>query len=182
MVGSFAFALALMMRTAGLLAEVERGLAQAFAARGFGEFWEARQPWWDLLLVAVLVYALVWLLFEIPGTGRRVMVLLSATTLVLALSPVLALWGIFWSPLNAMLGVVWGGFCAIMWARQHTMACELPEEEEPEQPQEGKIIPMNGETEEVAGEAEPETVTGSGDAPGKKRGRSRRKARRTRKK
>jgi hypothetical protein len=205
-VGSFAFAMALVMRAAGLLGEVEAGLARGYAARGFGEYWEASQPWWDLALVALLVYGLVWLLFETPGVGRRVIILVSSAVVVLILSPVLALWGTFWSPLNVVLGMVWGGFCAIMWARQHPMPCERPAEQEPEFPPEGKIIPMtpepadpDDEEEEMVAEEEVEAPAvaeaSGGPAPGgpasggasktartRKRGRGRGKARRSRRK
>ena len=150
-VGSCALAILVVIRVAGLLGAVESGLAGHYAARGFGVGASALQPWWDLVLGAFLVYAVVWLLFETPGTGRRVLVLCTVLVLVLALSPVLALWGVFWSPVAAALAVVWGGGSAILWARQQRMPCELPVSEEVGG---GKIIPIKSEGSRREPEAE----------------------------
>lgn len=141
-VGSSAFALFLVIQVAGLLGSIESGLAGGYAARGFGLSADAVQPWWDFCVCGLLVYAVVWLLFETPGTGRRVMLLLTVLVLVLALSPVLALWDVFWSPYAAGLAVMWGGGSAILWARQQRMPCELPVVEEVRG---GKIIPIKSE-------------------------------------
>ena len=177
-VGSFPFSLVLVLRMAGLLEQVETSLAGWYAARGFGVFSGAIQPWWDLLVVAVLVYVLVWLLFETPGTGRRVLLVLSATIMVLALSPVLALWGIFWSPLTAAIGLAWGGICAIMWARQYPMPCELPDRRELDGLPEGKVIPMKPE----AGGMDSEPTEAGVGGSGRRRSHGRGKARQSRRK
>jgi len=159
-VGSFAFALILVMRVAGLIVSADQGLASVYMTQGFGVEAAASQPVWALPLAAVLVYAVVWLLFETPGAGRRVMMLLTALVLIVALSPVLALWGVFWSPVLAGTGVAWGGFCAILWTRQHRMPCELPV---PEEVRGDKIIPMKkSETKEVKKVAPKKTVKRGG--------------------
>lgn len=150
-VGSFACALVLVMRVAGLLTSVDAGLAREYVGLGFGVEGSGVEPAWAVPLVVLLVYGVVWLVFETPGTGRRVMLLLTALVLTVALSPVLALWGAFWSPVSAGLGVVLGGLCAILWARQHRMPCELPVSQELRG---GKIIPMqNSKREDKQGEA-----------------------------
>lgn len=170
-VGSFSFALVLVMRVAGLLAPVDNGLASGYVVQGFGLDGSGVQPAWAWPLEALLVFAVVWLMFETPGAGRRVMMLLTALVLMLALSPVLALWGVFWSPAAAGLGTAWGGACALLWTRQHPMPCELPEEQELRG---GKIIPMNG-TEQKEDQAADKQRSGNPPAKGGKKPRQRRK-------
>ncbi len=191
MVGSFPVALAWVLKAAGFLGQAEATLSHGYTARGFGDFSGAVQPWWELLVVAGLVYALVWLLFETPGAERRVLLTLTATVMVLSMSPVLALWGIFWCPLAAVIGMAWGGFCAILWARQNPMPCELPDEKiedrSQEELQEGKIIPMKPEAGSVPDEQEAEARVAETDkalegGSGRKRGRRRGTARRSRRK
>lgn len=147
-VGSFTCALILVMRAGGLLAPLDSGLASGYAAMGFGVGPGAVQPVWAVPLAALLVYAVVWLVLETPGTGRRVLLVGTVLVLTAALSPVLALWGLFWSPVSAVAGVAWGGLCAVLWARQHRMPCEFPVSQELRG---GKIIPMQSSVQEGRG-------------------------------
>ncbi len=161
-VGSFALAVVVLLRVAGTFDGTDASILDTYLQSGFNVAVGGVQPWWDFLLVMVVVYALVWLLFETPGTTRRVLVLLTALVLLWAASPVMGLWGTFWSPLGVMLGSAWSGFCAILWARTHPMPCELPERVV-EKLELGKIVPM-------AREEEVETV----EKPTKKSNPSRR--------
>jgi hypothetical protein len=145
-VGSFALAVAVLLRVAGAFNGVDASFREWYVERGFGIGEGSVQPWWDFLLVMTVVYALVWLLFETPGTTRRLLVLLTAMVLLFTASPVFALWGTFWSPVGLMLGIGWSGFCTILWARQHPMPCELPDVVVPK-PVEGKIVQITREEE-----------------------------------
>jgi hypothetical protein len=145
-VGSFALAVAVLLRVAGVFKGTDVSFREWYLERGFGVAAESVQPWWDFLLVLVAVYGLVWFLFETPGMTRRLLVLMTSLVLLLTASPVLALWGTFWSPVGVMLGVAWSGFCAILWARQHPMPCELPAPVV-EKVVKGKIVPLTREEE-----------------------------------
>lgn len=140
-VGSFALAVVVLLRVLGIFGGSDTGLRNWYVGRGFSVPEGSVQPGWDFLLALVAVYGLVWFLFEIPGTGRRILVLVTALVLLGVGSPVLALWGVFWSPVGAMLGLAWGGFCAIHWARHHPMPCDLPTPRV-ELPEQGKIVPL----------------------------------------
>jgi hypothetical protein len=136
-VGSFALAVGLVVQVSGVMRGVEEGLLSSYLAAGFSVDAAATQPWWSLLVAAVLVYGLALLLLEVPGLGRRILLASSVLVLLAAASPVLALWGVFWSPLVAMVSGAWSAFCASLWARHHSMPCEATIA-----PGEGNVISM----------------------------------------
>jgi len=123
-VGTFSLALALVLQILGIYRGVGETLWNAYQTRGFrvGEgFVEEAGGLW---VVAVLVYSQAWLLCEVPGLHRRLLVLLSSLVLIALASLVLALWGLYWCPAAALVATLWAGFCAILWANQHRMPCE----------------------------------------------------------
>lgn len=140
-VGSFTLALVVLLRVAGVFRSADGGLRDWFVGRGFGLDPGVVQPWWDFVVLLPVLYGLVWMVFETPGLARRVLVLLTAEVLLVTASLVAALWGVFWSPVGLVLAVAWGGGCALLWARQHPMPCELPQGTTTE-PDRGKIVPM----------------------------------------
>lgn len=144
-VGSFSVALGLVVRVSGVMAGAEEGLLRSYQEAGF-PITEAGQPWWSLLALLALSYGIALLLLEIPGTGRRVLLAASLLVLFAAASPVVALWGVFWSPLVALLSGVWSAFSATMWANHHPMPCEYVEV-----PGEGKVISIADEQERRTG-------------------------------
>lgn len=144
-VGSFSVAVGLLVRASGLLQGAESGLLAGYQAGGF-PLASGTQPWWLILALLGLTYGLALVVLEVPGTPRRL--LLAGTVLVLlaAASPVVALWGVFWSPLEALLCSGSSAFCATLWARLYPMPCE-----QLEMPGEGKVIPMVEEQERRIG-------------------------------
>lgn len=138
-VGSFSLALALVLEMLGVYGGANEGLWHAYEMKGFAlpEFVPSEIQ--GLLVVAVLVYLVAWLICEIPGVHRRVLVLLSSAVLIALASPVLALWGVFWSPLATLVAMIWAGFCATLWASQHPMPCERDKVGEVE---DGTVISM----------------------------------------
>lgn len=144
-VGSFSVAGGLVLRVSGLLQEAEAKLLARYQSAGFA-LEEGVQPWWSIFLLLALTYGLAFLVLEVPGAIRRLLVAATVLVLVAAASPVAALWGVFWSPLGALLCGGWGAFCAILWARQHPMPCE-----QVETPGEGKVIPIVEEQERRTG-------------------------------
>lgn len=144
-VGSFAMAVGLVLRVSGVLLDVEHALLARYQEAGFPI--EANgQPWWAILLLLGLTYGLSYLLLEVPGLPRRLLLSVSFMVLVAAASPVAALWGVFWSPVVAILSAAWSAFCAILWARHHPMPCEIVG-----LPGEGKVIPISGERDRRTG-------------------------------
>lgn len=138
-VGSFAMAVGLVLRVSGLLVDREKALLVSYQEAGF-PLEASGQPWWAILVLLVLTYGLAFVLLEVPGLARRVLLAATFLVLVAAASPVVALWGVFWSPMVALLCAGWSAFCSAMWARQHPMPCEIVG-----LPGDGKVISISKE-------------------------------------
>ena len=140
-VGSFAIAVGLVVRVSGILLGAENNLLELYQNAGFPLDADG-QPWWAILVLLVLTYGLTFLLLEVPGLSRRLLISVSFVVLMVSASPVLALWGVFWSPVVASLCVGWSAICVIFWACRHPMPCErgLLEAAEDE-----KVIPISEE-------------------------------------
>jgi len=138
-VGSFAMAVGLVLRVSGLLLDTEKALLMRYQEAGF-PLEASGQPWWSVLVLLVLTYGLSFLLLEVPGLTRRFLLAATFLVLLVAASPVVALWGVFWSPVVALLCAGWSAFCSAMWARHHPMPCEIVG-----LPGEGKVISISKE-------------------------------------
>lgn len=135
-VGSFSMALGLVVHVTGVLAGAEEALLKSYQEAGFA-LESGSDPWWSLPFFVLLVYTIALLLLEVPGGGRRLLLSCSLLVLLCLASPVLALWGVFWSPLLAVVSSGWSGFCAILWARHYPMPCESMDDVS-----DGKVISM----------------------------------------
>lgn len=144
-VGSFAVAVGLVVRASGLLEGVETFLSATYQEAGFPPGSEMLS-WVKVVVLLGLTYGMAWLVLEVPGTSRRLLVAGTVLVLTAAASPVAALWGFFWSPLEVLLCGGWSAFCATLWARQHSMPCE-----QMEIPGKGKVIPIAEEQERRTG-------------------------------
>jgi len=82
-----------------------------------------------ILLGAALGYGLVGAILGTPGMGRRFVLGLSAFALGLALSPVMAVWGIYWKPFGLCLTGLWAWFSAMIYTHGHRMPCEVSAED-----------------------------------------------------
>lgn len=98
-------------------------LQAGFERHGFPELtvWSPSSPF-ALLSLVILSFVAVLALEGTPGTGRRVMLLLSTLVLLAMASPVFALWGIFWNPFILLIGVCWAGLVALVHASNHDRA------------------------------------------------------------
>ena len=144
-VGSFSVAIGLVIRVSGVLQGAEQGLLARYQGAGFN-LDASGQPGWGIVVLMALTYGLAWLLLEVPGLPRRVMLAFTALVLVAAASPVAALWGVYWSPMLAVVCGGWSAFCASLWAWHHPMPCERVE-----LPGEGKVISLADEQERKTG-------------------------------
>ncbi len=140
-VGSFAMAVGLVVRVSGILLGAENALLEFYQNAGFSLDVDG-QPWWAILVLLVLTYGLTFLLLEVPGLSRRLLIAVSFVVLMASASPVLALWGVFWSPVVASLCVGWSAICVILWACRHPMPCERGAQEAAG---DEKVIPISKE-------------------------------------
>lgn len=63
----------------------------------------------SLIAMVIFIFGIVLALEGTPGTGRRVMLLVSGLVILAMASPVLALWSIFWNPFIFLISVFWAG-------------------------------------------------------------------------
>lgn len=82
-------------------------------------------PYWNWLLAIALSVGVAFAVLDSRGTWRRVLILLFALTLIVIASPVLVLWGVFWSPFLLLCAVVWSWLGAFVYASQHQMPCDF---------------------------------------------------------
>ena len=117
-------AVGLVVRISGISLLIERQILSAYMELGFPVN-AVGQPWWAVLVLLVLTYGIALVLLEVPGLLRRLLLFLSCLVLVVSASPVVALWGLFWSPVVAVFCLSWSAACAVLWARYHPMPCEI---------------------------------------------------------
>jgi hypothetical protein len=96
------------------------------------------------LITTLASFGLVGAILGTPGTGRRVILGITAFFLSLSLIPTFAVWGIFWKPFGLILAVAWAAFSSVIYASRHQMPCESVEIEEA-----GNVIRLDGEREEA---------------------------------
>ncbi|RPF92121.1 MAG: hypothetical protein CBB78_002065 [Roseibacillus sp. TMED18] len=123
-VGSFAMAVGLVVRISGMSLLIERQILSSYMELGFPVN-TVGQPWWAVLVLLALTYGIALVLLQVPGFLRRLLFFLSCLVLVVSASPVVALWGLFWSPVVAVFCLSWSAACAVLWARYHPMPCEI---------------------------------------------------------
>lgn len=84
----------------------------------------------SLLSLMLFTFGGVLALEGTPGTGRRMMLLLSGLVVIATASPVLALWGLFWSPLVALISILWAGIAVMVHAssRERSEALRVADE------------------------------------------------------
>lgn len=97
-----------------------------------------------ILVTTIASFALAGAILGTPGTGRRLVLGLTAIFLSLSLIPAFAVWGIFWKPFGTVLAIAWAAFSSTIYAARHEMPCEVID-----LPEAGNVIRMDGELEEV---------------------------------
>ncbi|MGJ8696415.1 MAG: hypothetical protein ACSHYF_08850 [Verrucomicrobiaceae bacterium] len=79
---------------------------------------------WGFIGAAAVIFGLTGAVLATPGTGRRLVLGVTALVLAAALIPVFAVWGVFWKPFGLLLGLLWGWLSAFLYARVHRMPAE----------------------------------------------------------
>lgn len=106
-------------------------LLESYRAQGFPEMTilGPSSPF-SLLSLMIFTFGGVLALEGTPGTGRRAMLLLSGLIVVATASPVLALWGLFWSPLVALISILWASIAVMVYAssRERSEALRIADE------------------------------------------------------
>lgn len=80
--------------------------------------------WAGLLLAAIAVLGVCAAILGSPGFLRRLSLFVTTLVLVAGLCVVAALYAIFLSVIPAVIAVLWGGGCALIYASRHTLPCD----------------------------------------------------------
>ena len=82
-------------------------------------------PGWSIwLMTAVFAFGLAYAMLNTPGTWRRVMLWITALTLVAAWAPVLSLAAHAPEITAAWVATLWSGVCALVYTTHHRMPCD----------------------------------------------------------
>lgn len=78
-----------------------------------------------VFVVALAVGGVSASILSTSGSGRRIILAVSALVLSAAFLPVFAAWGIFWKPFGMILAVFWSILSSFLYVRTHRMPCEM---------------------------------------------------------
>lgn len=118
--------LAIGLDALNLLGQVQEKVTSIFKGKPFYQqdftVWES---YWDWGLAGILAVLVSVAILDSPGVWRRFFVGLFSVLLIVGVVPVLVLWGTFWSPVIAIIAVVWAWFCSLVYCSQHRMPCDI---------------------------------------------------------
>jgi hypothetical protein len=78
-----------------------------------------------IVVAAVFCYGLAFIVLDVLGAWRRLLIGTTVLVLTLAMVPTLAVWNIYFSPFLTAFGVCWTWFCTMMYVNHHIMPCEV---------------------------------------------------------
>lgn len=79
----------------------------------------------QVAVCAVLCYGIAFVVLDVAGVWKRVIIGVSVLVLVLAMVPSFAVWNMYYSPFLTVVGVFWTWFFTLMYANHHLMPCEV---------------------------------------------------------
>ena len=139
--GVLSIALGVVAEMVGVFRVPNQMLREAWQSGGLVVQVEMGLPGIVGFLITMLAsFGLVGGILNTPGTGRRVVLGVTALFLSLSLILAFAVWGIFWKPFGLILAVGWAAFSSVIYASRHLMPCEQVDVEEA-----GNVIHLGGE-------------------------------------
>lgn len=119
-IGALSTLLAAGLGVLGLL-----GALNGSIGRWVGQATPKSLPAWLPWLAAVaFAFALALAILSVPGTWRRVVLWVTAVVAVAGWAPVLGLAAHAPDIAAPLVATVWSGVCAVVYARNHRMACD----------------------------------------------------------
>lgn len=129
--GLLAMLLGIVSEVVGAFSGMNEGLRGLWESGGWVFERELGVPDAGVLLVmAVASFGLIGGILTTSGRARRVILGVSVIFLGVGMSPVMAVWGVFWEPFGVLLAVGWAWFSASVYASRHLMPCEVDGNEE----------------------------------------------------
>lgn len=116
----------------GLLARINEGVVRLMEQSIRGGFPHVLPLWAVWTGTAILALGLSFAILTVPATWRRLVLWISTLVILGAWGPVLAVAAHAPEIAAPWIACFWSGFCAIIYASNHGMACDLPSPTESE--------------------------------------------------
>lgn len=124
--GSVGLAFALVLETLGFFEQVNHWLVlivENHITMGVHMSRLSLLP--SVIAVAAVCIGVALVILDSSSHWRRVLIAVSSLVLIVVMVPALAVWNIYFSPFLALVGVFWASLCAIIYASQHRMPCDV---------------------------------------------------------
>ncbi len=120
-ISGLSLALAAGLELTGVLANLNAGITRIVSRGGVENFPKQLPGWCPWLAAALFSFALAAGILGSPGPLRRVILWLSAVTLMAAWAPVLSLAAHAPEIAGPWIATVWSGVCALVYSSRHRM-------------------------------------------------------------
>ena len=127
-IGGLSMVLAVGLDFLGVLIRMNAMIARLVSRDGGETFPKTLPDWWVWLAATVFAFGVAVTILGTPGQLRRVLLWLSSIMLVAAWAPVLSLAAHVPEIAAPIVGAVWSGICALVYASRHDMAVDHPED------------------------------------------------------
>jgi hypothetical protein len=123
-IGGLSVTLAAGLALLGPLARLDQMVATWFSRGGLEKFPKHLPGWSIWLMTAVFAFGLAYAMLNTPGTWRRVLLWITALTLIASWAPVLSLAAHAPEITAAWVATLWSGVCALVYTTHHRMPCD----------------------------------------------------------
>lgn len=126
-IGALSMLLVVGLHALGLLARVNDAVFRWAAASMGGSFPRSLPLWLVGSVTLALALGLSFSMLTVPGTWRRIVLWVTTLVLVSGWAPVLGLAAHAPDIAAPWIATAWSGICALVYASNHSMACDLPQ-------------------------------------------------------
>lgn len=123
-IGALSILLVVGLSALGILAQVNWVIANIVSNGNFLSYPKTLAEWVIWLAAFTFAFWLSFTLLSVAGTWRRVVLWVTAVTLVAAWAPVLSLAAHAPNIGAPLIATFWAGICALIYASRHQMACD----------------------------------------------------------
>ena len=124
--GSIGLLLALLLQKFGFFQVVDSSLQSVLASKFTpGDTMDTLSIVVLVVISAVYSIGIAWGILDSKGAWRRIVILMTAMVLVVAMVPTLAVWNIYFSPFLILTSVFVTSLCVMIYASFHRMPCDL---------------------------------------------------------
>lgn len=124
-IGTLSILLVVGLKMLGILEKLDLFVSKSLSAGQmpvFSKFLPPVAVWLGALLFA---FGIAFAILNVPGTWRRIMLWLTALVLLAGWAPVLSLAAYAPTVCAPWIAALWSGICALIYARNHRMPCDL---------------------------------------------------------